>query len=118
MLKLLHHDEHVHLWSFVLQYNVKSWAREGVDVKHSEQSKKLGTTTSASFSDDVLFSDLTFMSIILAFICIILLYAFPGWYKESNERTGLLVDVKPFSFTPMYRSSCRVHLLRAFDACC
>lgn len=55
----------------------------------------------AKFKDDVLFSGLLFMSIVLAFICILLLATFPGWHKERDERTGSEVDVKPFPSRPV-----------------
>ena len=55
----------------------------------------------SSFKDDVLFSGLLFMSVVLAFICIVLLSTFPGWHEERDERTGSDVDVKPFPSRPV-----------------
>ena len=55
----------------------------------------------SSFKDDVLFSGLILMSIVLAFICILLLSTFPGWHEERNSRTGSDVDVKPFPSRPV-----------------
>ena len=53
----------------------------------------------SKFKDDVLFSGLLFMALVLAFICIVLLATFPGWHEDTNATTGSLVDVKPFPST-------------------
>lgn len=50
----------------------------------------------SEFKDNVLFSGLLFMAIVLAFLSIILLASFPGWREEQNNATGSMVDVKPF----------------------
>ncbi|XPT03350.1 hypothetical protein M3J09_012444 [Ascochyta lentis] len=50
----------------------------------------------SEFKDNVLFSGLLFMAIVLAFLSILLLATFPGWHEESNGSTGSMVDVKPF----------------------
>ncbi|KAF2624661.1 hypothetical protein BU25DRAFT_131609 [Macroventuria anomochaeta] len=55
----------------------------------------------SSFKDDVLFSGLIFMSVILAFFCFVLLATFPGWHEERDVRTGSDVDVKPFPSRPV-----------------
>jgi hypothetical protein len=55
----------------------------------------------AKFKDDVIFSGLLFMAVILAFVSIILLSTFPGWHEERDERTGSDVDVKPFPSRPV-----------------
>ena len=55
----------------------------------------------SSFKDDVLFSGLIFMSIVLAFFCIVLLATFPGWHAERDPVTGSDVDVKPFPSRPV-----------------
>lgn len=48
------------------------------------------------FKEDVLFSGLLFMAVVLAFLSILLLASFPGWHEESNQLTGSMIDVKPF----------------------
>jgi competence protein ComGC len=55
----------------------------------------------AKFKDDVIFSGLLFMAVVLAFISIILLTTFPGWHEERDERTGSMVDVRPFPSRPV-----------------
>jgi hypothetical protein len=55
----------------------------------------------AKFKDDVLFSGLLFMVVVLAFLSFILLSTFPGWHEERDERTGSDVDVKPFPSRPV-----------------
>jgi hypothetical protein len=50
----------------------------------------------SKFRDDVLFSGLLFMALVLAFLCILFLATFPNWHEMSNGSTGSLVDVKPF----------------------
>jgi hypothetical protein len=42
----------------------------------------------AKFKDDVIFSGVLFLAVILAFMSIILLSTFPGWHEERDERTG------------------------------
>jgi hypothetical protein len=55
----------------------------------------------AKFKDDVIFSGVLFLAVILAFMSIILLSTFPGWHEERDERTGSDVDVKPFPSRPV-----------------
>lgn len=55
----------------------------------------------AKFKDDVLFSGLLFMVVILAAVSTVLLATFPGWHEEHDERTGSVVDVKPFPSRPV-----------------
>lgn len=55
----------------------------------------------SSFKSDVLFSGLIFMSIVLAFVCTLLLGTFPGWHEERDENTGSTVDIKPFPSRPV-----------------
>lgn len=50
----------------------------------------------STFRDDVLFSGLLFMAVVLAFLSILLLATFPGWHQEANGSTGSMIDVKPF----------------------
>lgn len=50
----------------------------------------------SKFRDDVLFSGLLFMALVLAFLCILFLATFPNWHEMPNGSTGSLVDVKPF----------------------
>jgi hypothetical protein len=50
----------------------------------------------SAFKDDVLFSGVLIMAIVIAFMAILLLATFPGWHQERDERTGSDVDVKPF----------------------
>jgi hypothetical protein len=57
----------------------------------------------AKFKDNVIFSGLLFMAIILAFVSFVLLATFPGWQEERDERTGSMVDVKPFPSRPVSR---------------
>lgn len=55
----------------------------------------------SKFKDDVLFSGLLFMALVLAFLGILLLSTFPGWHQEHDENTGSMVDVKPFPSRPV-----------------
>jgi hypothetical protein len=55
----------------------------------------------AKFKDDVLFSGILFIAIVLASVSILLLATFPGWHEERDERTGENVDVKPFPSRPV-----------------
>lgn len=55
----------------------------------------------AKFKGDVLFSGLLFISVVLAFICLLLLATFPGWHEERDQHTGSMVDVKPFPSRPV-----------------
>jgi hypothetical protein len=55
----------------------------------------------AKFKDDVIFSGLLLMAVVLAFSSIILLSTFPGWHEESDRETGSLVDIKPFPSRPI-----------------
>jgi hypothetical protein len=55
----------------------------------------------SKFKDDVLFSGLFLMAIILALLSTVLLATFPGWHEERDERTGSDVDVKPFPSRPV-----------------
>jgi hypothetical protein len=50
----------------------------------------------SNFKDDVLFSGLLIMAIILAFLTVLLLSTFPGWQQETDTATGSVIDVKPF----------------------
>jgi hypothetical protein len=50
----------------------------------------------SKFRDDVLFSGLFIMAIVLALISTVLLATFPGWHEERDERTGSDIDVRPF----------------------
>jgi hypothetical protein len=55
----------------------------------------------SKLKDDVLFSGLFLMAIILALLSTVLLATFPGWHEERDERTGSDVDVKPFPSRPV-----------------
>jgi hypothetical protein len=55
----------------------------------------------SSFRDDVLFSGLIFMSVVLVFFRVILLATFSGWHEERDVRTGSDVDVKSFPSRPV-----------------
>lgn len=55
----------------------------------------------SKFREEVIFSGLLFMSVILAFLCSLLLATFPGWHEERDERTGSDVEVKPFPSRPV-----------------
>lgn len=57
--------------------------------------------TAARFKDDVIFSGLLIMSVILALFSTLLMATFPGWHVEHDERTGSDVDVKPFPSRPV-----------------
>ncbi|KAF1847935.1 uncharacterized protein K460DRAFT_333458 [Cucurbitaria berberidis CBS 394.84] len=57
--------------------------------------------TASKFKDDVLFSGLLFMAVVLAFICILLMATFPNWHAERDTRTGSDVDVQPFPSRPV-----------------
>ncbi|KAF2756301.1 hypothetical protein EJ05DRAFT_96853 [Pseudovirgaria hyperparasitica] len=52
--------------------------------------------TATSFKDDVLFSGLIFMSIVLTSFAVVLLSRFPGWREEQDASTGDTIDVKQF----------------------
>ncbi|KAF2461439.1 Ca2+ regulator and membrane fusion protein Fig1-domain-containing protein [Lineolata rhizophorae] len=53
----------------------------------------------SKFRDDVIFSGVFIMGIVLAFVAILLLGTFPGWHEEDNE--GSEVEVKPFPSRPV-----------------
>jgi hypothetical protein len=55
----------------------------------------------AKFKDDVLFSGILFMVIVLAALSTALVATFPGWHEERDEHTGSDVDVKPFPSRPI-----------------
>jgi hypothetical protein len=55
----------------------------------------------SKFKDDVLFSGLLFMAIVLALICILLLATFPTWQEERDRETGSEIQVKPFPSRPI-----------------
>jgi len=55
----------------------------------------------AKFKNEVLFSGLLFIAVVLAFVTILLLATFPGWHEERDERTGSDVDVRPFPSRPV-----------------
>ena len=57
--------------------------------------------TSAKFKNDVLFSGLFLMAIILSFLSAVLCTTFPGWNSERNRDTGSEIDVKPFPSRPV-----------------
>lgn len=61
--------------------------------------------TVRSFKDDVLFSGLLLMAVILATVSALLLATFPGWHQERDESTGSDVDVKPFPARPVLQIS-------------
>lgn len=56
--------------------------------------------TASKFKDDVLFSGLLIMSVVLAFLSTLLLATFPGWHQE-HDGSGSDVDVKPFPSRPV-----------------
>ena len=60
----------------------------------------------AKFKDEVVFSGLLFMVVVLSFFSFILLGTFPGWHEERDERTGSDVDVKPFPSRPVSQVAC------------
>jgi hypothetical protein len=41
------------------------------------------------------------MSLVLSFICILLLATFPSWHQEHDPATGSEIDVKPFPSRPV-----------------
>jgi hypothetical protein len=55
----------------------------------------------AKFKDEVLFSGLLFIAVVLAFFSILLLATFPGWQEERDERTGSDIDIRPFPSRPV-----------------
>jgi hypothetical protein len=55
----------------------------------------------AKFKDNVLFSGVLLMAVIIAFFSFILLSTFPNWHEERDEHTGSDVDVKPFPSRPV-----------------
>ncbi|KAF2635028.1 hypothetical protein P280DRAFT_437750 [Massarina eburnea CBS 473.64] len=57
--------------------------------------------TASRFKDDVLFSGLFFMAIILVLFSCLLVATFPGWHSEHNESTGSDIDVAPFPSRPV-----------------
>ncbi|KAF1962843.1 hypothetical protein CC80DRAFT_530744 [Byssothecium circinans] len=59
----------------------------------------------SKFKDDVLFSGLLLMAVILAFFTCCLLATFPGWHEERDAGTGSEVDVKPFPSRPVLEVS-------------
>lgn len=60
----------------------------------------------AQFKDNVIFSGLLFMVVVLSFFCFILLATFPGWHEERDQVTGSDVDVKPFPSRPVSQVAC------------
>lgn len=54
----------------------------------------------ARFKDDVVFSGLLFMAVVLSVVSFCFLATFPGWHKEINE-TGSEIEVKPFPSKPV-----------------
>ena len=50
----------------------------------------------SAFKDEVMFSGILIMAIVLTFIAMVLLATFPSWHQERDERTGSDVDVKPY----------------------
>lgn len=68
--------------------------------------------TASKFKDDVIFSGLLFMAVVIAFVCTTLLSTFPGWRAERDYNTGSDVDVKPFPSWPVSQ----VALAQAFVA--
>ncbi|CAI6333447.1 unnamed protein product [Periconia digitata] len=74
----------------------------GLAIQIGQESDPLDLIgASAKFRDDVIFSGLLFMAIVLAFASVLLLATFPGWHEETDERTGSVVDVKPFPSRPI-----------------
>jgi len=59
----------------------------------------------AQFKNNVLFSGLLFMAIVICFVSTCLLATFPGWHEEHDERTGSDVDVKPFPSRPVSQAA-------------
>jgi hypothetical protein len=60
----------------------------------------------AQFKDDVVFSGLLFIAVVLSFFCFLLLATFPGWHEEHDAATGSDVDVKPFPSRPVSQVAC------------
>lgn len=56
--------------------------------------------TAAKFKEDVLFSGILLMAIILGFFSFLLLATFPGWH-EDPVTSGSELDVKPFPSRPV-----------------
>lgn len=50
--------------------------------------------TGSKFREEVLFSPMLFISVVLSCLAMLLLATFPGWHEETDERTGSLVDVE------------------------
>lgn len=57
--------------------------------------------TGSKFREEVLFSPMLFISVVLSCLAMLLLATFPGWHEETDETTGSLVDVKPFPSRPV-----------------
>ena len=57
----------------------------------------------SKFKGDLLFSAMLLISVALSVLAVALLATFPGWHEEKDERTGSLVDVKPFPSRPVSR---------------
>ncbi|KAJ4409932.1 hypothetical protein N0V91_002408 [Didymella pomorum] len=61
--------------------------------------------TAAHFKNDVLFSGLLFMVVVITFAAFLMLSTFPGWHEARDERTGSDVDVKPFPSRPVSQAA-------------
>ncbi|KAF3037529.1 hypothetical protein E8E12_007971 [Didymella heteroderae] len=61
--------------------------------------------TMAHFKDDVLFSGLLFMVVVITFAAFLMLATFPGWREERDERTGSNIDFKPFPSRPVSQAA-------------
>jgi hypothetical protein len=69
----------------------------------------------SKFKDDVLFSGLFLMAVILALVSTVLLATFPGWHEERDERTGSDVDVKPFPSRPVSQVALAASFVAAME---
>lgn len=74
----------------------------GLQEQIGSNNDPLGLIKAGSqFKDDVLFSGLLLMAVVISFIAMLLLATFPGWHEERDEVTGEDVDVKPFPSIPV-----------------
>lgn len=86
----------------------------GLAVQIGPENDPLNLIEAASkFKDNVIFSGLLFMAVVLAFVSIILMSTFPGWHEERDERTGSTVDVKPFPSRPVSQVALACSLVAA-----
>ncbi|KAI1379354.1 Ca2+ regulator and membrane fusion protein Fig1-domain-containing protein [Hypoxylon crocopeplum] len=84
------------------------------DLKGATQSDPFNLVWAADkFRNESIFYPLIFVAIIFAFISILLLATFPGWYTVEDSEGGSDTEIKPFPSRPVSRAALALSFLAA-----